>query len=211
MFKLIRKALIVLLFGSIGAIAYAYLRNADHRREIAQRAEEVREDLQENKRGFSWTGTAVVVVAVKGDRVKVDLETSRKVLVRLAGIDAPELPVDRFHKGQPLAEESRDYLRDLLKGKAVEMAVVGTDETKTPVVLLTLDGALVNARIAEAGYAEVTPETIETLPAKLKHALQNAELSAQRNNRGIWALTNYVRPVEWRIRNPGKQWNDGIR
>ena len=68
-------------------------------------------------------------------------------------------------------------------------------------MLLTLDGVLVNAKVAEAGYAEVTPETLESLPAKLRHALQNAELSAKRNNRGIWALTNYVRPVEFRIRN----------
>ena len=90
---------------------------------------------------------------------------------------------------------------DLVKGKAVEMSIVATDEMKTPIVLLTLDGVLVNAKVAEAGYAEVTTETLESLPAKLRHALQNAELSAKRNNRGIWALTNYVRPVEFRIRN----------
>jgi endonuclease YncB( thermonuclease family) len=205
MFKVLRKTLIVLLVGSMGVVAYAYLRNADHRRQIAQTAEELREDLKEEKRGYAWTGTAVVVDAVKGDRVKVDLETSRKVLVRLAGIDAPELPLDRFHKGQPLAEESRDYLGELLKGKAVEMAVVGTDAIKTPVVLLTLDGALVNAKVAEAGYAEVTPETLELMPAKIRHAVQNAELRAKRNNRGIWGLTNYVRPVEFRIRHSGSQ------
>ena len=140
---------------------------------------------------------------MKGDRLKVDLEVSRKLLVRLAAIDAPELPRDHFYKGQPLAEESRDYLARLLEGRAVDMAIVGTDGTKTPLVLITVEGEMINTKMVEAGLAEVTPETVEGLPAKQRHALQNAELIAQRNRRGIWALTNYVRPVEFRIRNKG--------
>lgn len=200
MFKLLRKALILLLCGSVGAVAYSYLRDADHRRQITQKATELREDLQENKKGFVWSGTAVVVDAVDGDRVKVDLETTKKVLVHLAGIDAPEVPPDRFHKGQPLAEESRDYLAQLVKGKAVDMAILGTDAAKTPLVLLTLDGKLINAQIAEAGFAEVLPESFEGMPVKLRHSLENAELMAKRANRGIWGLTNYMRPAEFRIR-----------
>lgn len=200
MFKLLRKILVVLLVALVGATAYYYLSNADYRREIVQKAEEAREELKEEKKGFPWSGTAVVVDAVEGDRAKVDLEASSKVLVRLAGIDAPELPKDRFHKGQPLAEESRDYLGQLIKGKAVEMAIVGTDAAKTPLVLLTLDGALINAKVVEAGFAEVTSETTQGIPAKQRHAIENAELSAKKSNRGIWGLTNYVRPVEFRIR-----------
>ena len=200
MFKLLRKILIILLLVILGAIAYHYLSNADYRREIVQKAEEAREVLKEEKKSFPWTGTAVVAEVVKGDRAKVDLEANRNVVVRLAGIDAPELPKDHYHKGQPLAEQSRDYLLKLIQGKAVEMAIVGTDAAKTPLVLLTLEGALINAKMVETGLAEVTSETSEAIPAKQRHAIENAELKAKKSGLGIWGLTNYVRPVEFRIR-----------
>jgi len=203
MFKLLRKCLILPCLAIVCAIGYHYLGNADYRRRMSQTAEELKEEFDSGKKNFPWTGTAVVVEVMKGDRVKVDLEMSPKVLVRLAAIDAPELPREHFHKGQPFAEESRDYLAHLVKGRAVDMAIVGTDAAKTPLVLITVDGELVNARIAEAGLAEVTEETSGMIPAKQRHRIQNGELSAQRSKRGIWGLTNYVRPVEFRIRNKG--------
>jgi micrococcal nuclease len=203
MFRLLRKTLILLGVIVVSLVAYRYLGNPDDRRHLIQTAEELKEGLPQEKKSFPWTGTAVVVEVIKGDRLKVDLEVSRKLLVRLAAIDAPELARDHFYKGQPLAEESRDYLSRLLKGRAVDMAIVGTDSTKTPLVLITVEGEMINAKMVEAGLAEVTPETLENLPAKQRHALQNSELVAQRNRRGIWALTNYVRPVEFRIRNKG--------
>jgi len=199
MFKLLRKVLILLLAAILGALGYHYLSNADYRREFVQEAEEAREVLKEQK-GPPWTGTAVVAEVVKGDRAKVDLEANRNVVVRLAGIDAPELPKDHYHKGQPLAEESRDYLLKLIQGKAVEMAIVGADAAKTPLFFLSLEGVLINAKMAEVGFAEVTAETSEAIPAKQRHAIENAELKAKKSGLGIWGLTNYVRPVEFRIR-----------
>jgi endonuclease YncB( thermonuclease family) len=77
---------------------------------------------------------------------------------------------------------------------------VGTDPDKRPLVLLTLDGALVNARIVEAGLAEVASETAGGIPAKQRHTIENAELKAKQGRLGIWTLTNYVRPIEFRIR-----------
>ena len=77
----------------------------------------------------------------------MDTESNRKVVVRLAGIDAPELPVNHTRKGQPFAEESRDRLAQLVKGKAVEMAIIGPDPDKHPLGPLTLDGTLINAKI----------------------------------------------------------------
>ena len=199
MFKLLRKAIVVVLVLIVAAVAYHYLGNPDYRREISQKSEEIKERINEEKK-FAWTGTAVVVEAMKGDRAKVDTEANQKVVVRLAGIDAPELPLDRFHKGQPLAEESRDYLSELLKGKAVQMAIVGTDSDKRPLVLLTLEGALINAQMVEVGLAEVASETAAGIPAKQRHTIENAELKAKKDRVGIWTLTNYVRPIEFRIR-----------
>jgi micrococcal nuclease len=199
MFRLLRKALLVTLVLIVAAIAYHFLGNPGYRRELTQKAEEIKEGLQEDKK-LAWSGVAVVVDIVKGDRATVDTEANHKVMVRLAGIDAPELPLDRYHKGQPLAEESRDYLGGLIKGKAVKMDIVGTDPDKRPLVLLTLDGTLINAKMVEAGFAEAASETSGPIPAKPKHLIENAELSARQQRRGVWALTNYVRPVEFRIR-----------
>lgn len=199
MFKLLRKAIIGLVVLIVAAIGYHFIGNPVYRRELAQKAEEVRDQLKDDKK-FAWTGTAVVIDTLKGDRAKVDTEANQKVVVRLAGIDAPELPLDRFHKGQPFAEESRDHLAQLIKGKAVEMVILGPDADKRPLVLLTLDGALINAKMVEAGLAEVTSETSAGIPAKLRHAIENGELKAKQAQLGIWALTNYVRPIEFRIR-----------
>jgi endonuclease YncB( thermonuclease family) len=199
MFKLLRKVLVGGLVLILGAIALYFLGNPANRRALTQRAEEIKERVQDDKK-FVWTGTAVVVDAVKGDRATVDTEANHKVIVRLAGIDAPELPLDHFHKGQPFAEESRDHLATLAKGKAVEMGIVGTDADKRPLVLLTLDGTLINAKMVEAGLAEAAGETSASIPAKLKHLIENAELKARQERLGIWTLTNYVRPVEFRIR-----------
>jgi endonuclease YncB( thermonuclease family) len=198
-FKLLRKVIIGVLVLIVGTVAYHYLGNPGYRRRLAHSAEEIKERIQDDKR-YAWTGTAVVLDAVKGDKLRVDTEANHNVTVRLAGIDAPELPPDHFHKGQPFAEESRDLLTRLTKGKAVEMAILGTDAEKRPLVLLTLDGVLINAKIAEAGLAEVGGELMAAIPAKQRHLIEDAELGAKVEARGIWSLTNYVRPIEFRIR-----------
>lgn len=199
MFKLLRKAGIALLLLVAGLMAYYFLGNPNYRRQMGQKAEEIKEGLQDEKK-FAWTGTAVVIDILKGDRPRVDTEENQKVVVRLAGIDAPELPLDRFHQGQPLAEESRDYLAELIKGKAVNMRILGTDGDKRPLVLVSMDGMLINAKMVEAGLAEAASETAGAIPAKQRHTIENAELKARQQRLGIWSLTNYVRPIEFRIR-----------
>src|SRR5438105_18905 len=189
MFRLLRKAIVGLVILILGAITYHFLGNPFYRRELTQKAEEISERLKDDKKS-AWTGTAVVVDAVKGDRATVDTEANHKVMVRLAGIDAPELPIDRFHKGQPFAEESRDHLAQLIKGKAVEMVILGTDPDKRPLELLTVEGVLINAKMVEAGLAEVANETAGAIPATLRHATENAELKGRQDRVGVGTLSN---------------------
>jgi endonuclease YncB( thermonuclease family) len=199
MFKLLRKIIIGFVILLLGGVAFYFLGNPVYRRGLAQKAEELQEKIKDDKKA-AWSGTVVVVDALKGDRLKVNTEANQNVIVRLAGIDAPELPLDRTRKGQPLAEESRDYLAHLIKGKAADMSILGTDPDKRPLVLLSLEGTLINAKIVEAGLAEVVAETSAAIPSKLRHDIENAELKARQNRSGIWTLTNYVRPIEFRIR-----------
>jgi endonuclease YncB( thermonuclease family) len=199
MFKGLRYLLFVALALIVSGVVYHFVGDGERRRVLTQRTEEIREQLKGEK-PFAWTGTAVVVDAIKGDRATVDTEANHKVIVRLAGIDAPELPVNQTRKGQPFAEESRDHLAQLVKGKAVDMAIIGPDPEKHPLVLLTLDGTLINAKIVEAGLAEFAGETSSGIPVKLRHEIENAELKAKQEHLGIWTLTNYMRPLEFRIR-----------
>ena len=199
MFRRMRKIMIgVLLVGTTGAVYY-FLHNPFYRRELVQTAEEVKEDISAAKK-VAWSGTAVVTEALEGDLLTVKTEQFPRVTVRLAGIDAPVLTAEHPAHSQPLAEESRQYLAQLAKDKAVDMAIVGTDFQKRPLVLITVDGSLLNAKMVEAGFAEAFAETATNLPAKPKHAIANAEQSAQQNHLGIWGLTNYMRPSEFRIR-----------
>ena len=194
-----RKIVIgLLLLGTAGMIYY-FLHNPFYRRELVQTAEEVKEDLSPEKK-IPWSGTAVVTEALEGDLLTVKTEQFPRVTVRLAGIDAPVLPLEHPAKAQPLAEESRQYLAQLAKDKAVDMAIVGTDFQKRPLVLITVEGSLLNAKMVEAGLAEAFSETATNIPAKPRHAIANAEASARQNHAGIWGLTNYMRPSEFRIR-----------
>lgn len=200
MFKLLRKTLIGVVALIIGAVAFYYLKNPNNRREIVQTATEVQDEFRKEKVKPVWTGTVVAVDALEGDRAVVNTENAPRVAVRLAGIDAPELP-DKFKRnGQPYAEESRDYLAEMIRNKALEMVIVGTDSAKRPLVLLSLDGMLINAKLAEVGLAEVAGDGLEAIPRKLRHQMENAEYKAKQLRTNIWGLTNYVRPVEHRIR-----------
>lgn len=200
MFWRMRKIAIGLLLLAVAGVGYYFLHNPEYRRGLVQTAQEVKEDFSPEKR-FPWNGTAVVMDALEGDLLAVKTEQFPRVTVRLAGIDAPVLPMDHTAKAQPMAEESRQYLAQLAKDKAVEMAIVGTDYQKRPLVLITLDGALLNAKVVEVGFAEQFAETSTNIPVKLQHAIANAERSARQNRLGIWSLTNYVRPSEYRIRS----------
>jgi endonuclease YncB( thermonuclease family) len=200
MFKLLRKMAILTALVLVAAPIVIYYRNPVYKRNLAQKTEQLREQLNETQKKPVWNGTVVVVDALEGDRLVVNLEGSPGVTVRLAAIDAPEMP-DKFKKnGQPLAEESRNLLARLVKDKAAEMDIVGTDDTKCPLVLLTVGGVLVNAEIVRAGLAETGAEGMDSLPAKLRHDLENAQYVARQGQTNIWGLEDYVRPVEHRIR-----------
>ncbi len=207
MFKRLRYCWIGVLMMAGGTLVYYFLANPVYQRKLVQKAEEARESLHNDKR-LRWSGTVVVVGAADGDKLVVDTESSRKVKVSLAGIDAPELAFDRFHRDQELAEESREYLAQLTTNKAAQMEILGTDAAMRPLVLLKVDGVLVNEEMVKAGLAEFSREGAENMPAKVRHEIENAEIDARQKRLGIWGLANYVRPVEYRIRqNQERPWN----
>lgn len=204
MFRALRKILVLVVLVAAVAIGYRLWRTPLLQRQVVQTVQEWVERLREGEKTYLWSGTAVVSDVVDGDTLVAKTENHPPVTVHLVGIDAPEFAPDRREKGQPLSQESRDYLARLVLNQAVQMSIVGTDEAKRPVVLMTKEGALINVKMVAAGLAEAYDEFGDRLPLKIKHAILNAQADAQKDHRGIWGLTNYVRPSEYRIRHYSK-------
>jgi micrococcal nuclease len=201
MFRVLRRIIILVVLTAVIVVGYRFWRTPLFQRKIVQSTQELIERLREGQKTYAWTGPAVVSDVTDGDTVVVKTENHPTVAAHLVGIDAPEFAPDRREKGQPLCQESRDFLANLLNNQAVQMSIVGTDFASRPVVLITKDGVLINVKMVEAGLAEAYDEFGDKLPLKIKHALLNAQADAQANHRGIWGLTNYVRPSEYRIRH----------
>lgn len=201
MFRFLRKLVLWTILILIAGAVSLYFRSPSNRRNAAQAAERVREQFNDKKKP-TWTGTVVVADVLEGDTVVVNTEATPGIVACLAAVDAPEMP-DKFKRnGQPLAEESRNLLATLVKDKAVEMSIVGSDPAKRPLVLLTSNDRIINVEMARAGLAEAGAEGSDALPARIRQAIENAELAARQQRTNIWALPNYVRPVEHRIRFP---------
>ncbi len=184
----------------LGGVANHLWRDPVYHRQIAQKAEELREKIKEDKK-FAWIGPGLVADVINGATVAVDTEGHPRVMMRLAGIDAPELAANRKETGQPLSEESRRYLAKLVNNQAVQISIAGVDSQKRPLVILVKDDNIYNVKMVEAGMAEAFEESLTLLPAKFKNAILNAEQQAKAGRLGIWGLTNYQRPFEYRMRH----------
>lgn len=200
MFKLLRKLLIGVVLALVLVALFAYFREPYNRRYVVQLAEQLVGAVKREGPYPAWEGTVVVTEALDGDRVQVNTETSRGVVVRLAGVDAPEMPGRLDREGQPLAEESRAYLSSLVTNKAARMVIVGTDARKLPLVLLYIGQLEANEEMIKVGLAEATGEGLAEMPAKDRRELEMLEHRARKQKLKIWNLSNYVPPVEHRIR-----------
>ena len=108
--------------------------------------------------------------------------------LRLWGIDAPE-------RDQPEAEASRAALRALTADKAGSITVVTEDQYERLVVLLTVDGVLVNLAQLEQGHAWWFRRF-----AADRADFAAAETAAREAGRGLWAQANPEAPWDFRER-----------
>lgn len=118
--------------------------------------------------------------------------------VRLIGIDAPEsrnnpkLERDSLRSGKDInvilkmGKEASQFVRQLVEGKAVrlELDVQKRDKYGRLLAYIYLeDGTFVNAKIMEAGYAQVM-----TIPPDVKYADMFLKLQARarKDGAGLW-------------------------
>ena len=136
-----------------------------------------------------------------GDMIKVD-DGTKKITVRLVGIDAPETPKRKNETGQPFNQQSRKHLSSLVLNQVVDIKSYGFDgDGRMLGEVFLMDGKNVNIEMVKAGLAEVyrgKPASGLDMGPYWK-----AEEEAKAAKRGMWVLGDtYVSPRDWR-RMPG--------
>lgn len=152
----------------------------------ASLAAEVCNNLVPDKKKLIW---ADAEYAMSGDTLIIQNQK-----VRLIGLDAPQKErKQKFNTpGEPLAEESQEYLNKLIANNNLKVGVL-YDETRTDkfgrqlVHAFLEDGRNLQVEMLKAGFAIYRPEFNNTLFAT---CLIEAEQSARDGGYQLWDLLN---------------------
>ncbi len=138
---------------------------------------------------------ALIYNCSDGDTCRVGVADGLWFNVRLAGIDAPEVPHGKKKPGQPLGSEAKDFLNHAIKGQTVKLAQTDLDPYNRPVVELADATGSVNLRLVAEGLAEAYRGPAKRLDRDPFFA---AEAEAKKAKKGIWGLKDYVPPGDYR-------------
>jgi len=147
-------------------------------------------------------GSLKVSRVTDGDTIRVRDDKVEKI-IRLVGIDAPEISHKKREPSQPFGQTATKYLAGLVLNKTVEIKEHGLDRYGRTLGVVFVAGKNVNLEMVKAGYAEVYRGTdakgFDSAP------YWKAEGEARAAKRGMWAQGDkYVSPREWRRVTSGK-------
>ncbi len=126
------------------------------------------------------------VVGVRdGDTIELLDAARERHVIRLAHIDTPE-------KAQPYGGKAKQFVSSLVYGKTVTIEVTDRDRYGRLVGVVYLEGANVNLRIVENGYAWWYRQYSTDV------SYGRTELDAFERRSGLWADKRPVPPWEWR-------------
>ena len=150
----------------------------------------------------SYAGPLKVSRVTDGDTIRVRDDKVEKI-IRLVGIDAPEISHKKWEPSQPYGQAATKYLAGLVLNKTVEIKEYGQDRYGRTLGVVFLGGKNVNLEMVKAGYAEVYRGTdakgFDSAP------YWKAEEEARAAKKGMWVQGDkYVSPREWRRMNSGK-------
>jgi micrococcal nuclease len=149
------------------------------------------------------TVTGTVTKVSDGDTIHVTTPEKTKLTVRLYGIDAPETPkinqrTGNINKpGQPYGDESWKALQAKISGKPVRLDIIDIDRYKRMVGVIWIGNRNINLEMVQEGYAEAY---LEYLKEPYRAQFIRAEKEARSARRGIWSLSGYERPKDFRKR-----------
>ena len=127
-----------------------------------------------------------VIAVSDGDTVKILVEKI-VIVVRLAGIDAPE-------NRQPFGQQSKSALSSLVFGKHIRVVTSGKDRYGRTLGTLYDGETNVNAEMVRIGFAWHYRRFSSDIE------LASLECEARTNSRGLWADPRPVEPWEFRNR-----------
>jgi micrococcal nuclease len=131
----------------------------------------------------AWTWSGKVIGIAGGDFISVS-KGRGKVPVHLYGIDCPE-------KGQAFGKEAKQFTREMVFGKVVEIVRVPGDGR----AFVAVGKRILNEELVKAGYAWVYLKDCEYPGCKTWKSLQ---MKARTDKLGLWADPNPIPPWEFR-------------
>jgi endonuclease YncB( thermonuclease family) len=141
-------------------------------------------------------GESVVYRVIDGDTIKVD-DGTKKITVRLVGIDAPEVSHAKNEPGQAFSQSATKHLAALVLNHTVDITSYGQDKYGRTLGEVFDDGKNINLEMIKAGLAEVYRGT--PAPGQNLDPYWQAEKEARMAKRGMWVLADkYESPREWR-------------
>ena len=131
----------------------------------------------------SWSG--MVVGVTDGDTITV-LHRGRPAVIRLFGIDCPEM-------GQDFGTRAKQFTSGMVFRKIVEVVETGETSYGRPVAWVFVNGKSLNKELIRAGlawwYRRYAPHESE---------LEQLETMARENRKGLWSQPNPKPPWEFR-------------
>lgn len=143
------------------------------------------------------TMEATVTHVADGDTLTARTKNGTTLRIRLAGIDAPEVPHGAT-PGQPYGHEATVFLERLTLGKTLQVSILGVNRYRRLLAcVITPDGILINRALIEAGLAEVYRggNRKDCTPG-----LDAVEADARHARREMWSLDRYESPADFRRR-----------
>jgi endonuclease YncB( thermonuclease family) len=130
--------------------------------------------------------TARVISVTDGDNLTVFDPDDKQVLIRLHGLDCPELE-------QPFGEQAKEFTSNQCFGKIIMYRMVGLDRFDRTIAIVYLeDGSELNLAILKAGLAWHLKRYSD------RQDYADAEEEARRAGIGLWAGKDPTPPWEWR-------------
>jgi endonuclease YncB( thermonuclease family) len=125
--------------------------------------------------------------------------------VRLAGVDAPEMKVNRAAPGQSFALDAKMHFDQLVDDRVVKLTVTAQDDKAgvTYGVLHYWIGDrkhVINAELVRSGFAEKYDATLSAIPDDARISIETAQAEAQDAKKGIWSLAKRESPADYRKR-----------
>ena len=123
--------------------------------------------------------TGTVTKVHDGDSIHVTPTGKKRVVVRLAAIDAPEIK-------QEHGMQSRDYLRSMVMNREVTVRCNKVDKYRREICVVLLEDRDINLAMLTAGQAWYYSKYKNEQPVSHRRSYKKAESQARKKEIGLW-------------------------